>query len=176
MQKTKDVPVRGRTVRLGLIDAADGSWILGRIQTKLRDARAARAEQPSPQQRAPEALSSQAPGVAAAAVDPAKLRDEAMNSMAAFLIEQSTRTEIRELMDCMLAKCAVMEEMAGTAIAVPFRDVEGRWLPKLIEESDGPTILEVVKAAIAYNVLPYFTAPGSTESDSNSGASSQPAS
>jgi hypothetical protein len=166
-----DVTVRGARYRIGLLDAADGSWIRLTLSTKLRERRIAEAiaasQSPAPPQAvvqpvndgtAPDAQQKPTAAELAAQMTP----EQGFRMTATFLVEQLDRAQLKEVTALCMAVCAKYEILAGQEVAVAIMTETGVWLrPEL--KTDGPTCLELTTEAIAFNIAPFFTGAGSSD-------------
>ena len=81
---------------------------------------------------------------------------------AQFLAEQLTRSEYSEMQSLCLSVCGRYSNKTGSSISMPILLPNGAWaIPEL--EYDGPTVLQLTKETLAFNIAPFFPAAGSVE-------------
>lgn len=163
----KDITIGEHQYRIGRLRAADGSWIFTTFVQRYRaftDAQqqAAKAQQPDDRFE-----SDPKPAIDTTNVDP----EVGFAMTAQFLIEQLSRAELAEVESICLGSCGRYSDRTGTRVALPILFGDGRYaVPDL--EYDGPAILELTKAAIAFNIAPYFPGAGSSGAANPATASS----
>lgn len=148
----KDVTIGAFDYRVGQMKAADGSWIYSLFVKRYREFRIAQMqESPTTTEETP-ASDSPAPAMPTPEVG--------FRMSAEFLIEQLSRAELAEVQAMCLESCGRYNDASGTAKSYPILMSDGRYaIPEL--ERDGPTVLELTKESIAFNIAPYFPGAGS---------------
>ena len=143
----KDIQIGESTYRVGRMKAADGSWIATTFAKRYREYREAN---PFPE-----------PDPNAAPADPVPAELGYMLS-AQFLAEQLTRSEYLEMQSLCLSACGRYSNKTGSPIPMPIMLSNSTWaIPEL--EYDGPTVLQLTKETLAFNIAPFFPAAGSVE-------------
>ena len=145
----KDVPIRGAKYRIDRMTAADGAWLLA-LFTERYSARKA-LEGAGKIQREPTEAEIEAAEKAQKAIDP----DARALMMANFLLTQLKRAEIAEVQLACLSVCSKYEDKTGTVLPMPLLDGTRFLYPEL--ERDGPTVLELTREVLAFNLSPYFS-------------------
>ena len=140
----KDTTIGDNQYRIGLLKAADGGWI---FSTFVKRYRAYKEAQPDTAEQIE---------TIAAPVDP----EVGFAATAEFLVEQLGRGELAEVQALCLGVCGRYDSRLGSPIAKPILFADGRYaIPDL--EFDAPTVLELTKRCIAFNIAPFFPAAGS---------------
>jgi len=153
----KDTTIGDNQYRIGQLKAADGSWI---FSTFVKRYRAYKEAQPETDAQ---------PETIVAPVDP----EVGFAVTAAFLVEQLGRGELAEVQTLCLSVCGRYDSRLGSPIAKPILFADGRYaIPDL--EFDAPTVLELTKQCIAFNIAPFFPAAGSNVNQNPALDSSQP--
>ena len=143
----KDIQIGETIYRVGRMKAADGSWIATTFAKRYREYREANPF-PEPDPNAPPA-------------DPVPVELGYMLS-AQFLAEQLTRSEYSEMQSLCLSVCGRYSNKTGSPIPMPIMLSNSTWaIPEL--EYDGPTVLQLTKETLAFNIAPFFPAAGSVE-------------
>ena len=143
----KDIQIGEFSYRIGRMKASDGSWIAMTFAKRYREYREANPF--------PENESNAAPS------DPVPAELGYMLS-AQFLAEQLSRAEFLEMQMLCLSVCGRYSDKTGTLIPMPILLPNSAWaIPEL--EYDGPTILQLTKETLAFNIAPFFPGAGSTE-------------
>ena len=150
-QDHKDVTIGDSLYRIGLLKAADGSWI---YSTFVKRYRAYQETQP-----APIPLPSDAPPAPDVPVE------AGLAMTASFLTEQLSRTELAEVQNICLSVCGKYSSATGNPVAMPILLSDGRFSSPDMAY-DGPTVLELTKQSIAFNIAPFFPGAGSSGSTS----------
>ena len=152
----KDITIGDQQYRIGQMTAADGSWIRLTFVKRYRAYLATIT--PTDQEAASEA--------------PTITPEQGFAMTANFLLEQLTREELAEVQRMSLAVCGRYSVKTGTPIAMPIFMSDGRYaIPDL--EFDGPTVLQLTQETVAFNIAPFFTAAGSSQTPATAD-SSQP--
>ncbi len=154
----KDVVIGENQYSIGLMSAADGSWIFSTFVKRYRTF----------QESQPAAVQVQSTGDV-----PAVPPEVGFAMTAQFLIEQLSREELAEVQKMCLATCGRYSTKTGIPIAMPILFKDGRFAASDLEH-DGPTVLELTKQSIAFNIAPFFPAAGSSETQMPAPDSSQP--
>jgi hypothetical protein len=158
-QAFKDVLINGQQYRIGLLKAADGSWIKMVFTRRYREYMETQEPQPAPDPSAPPAPQ----------VDP----ELGFAMTAGFIIEHLSRAEMAEVQALCLSVCGRYDSRLGSPIAKPILFPDGRWaIPEL--EYDAPTVLELTQNCIAFNIAPFFPAASSSSAQTPAADSSQP--
>lgn len=148
----KDVTIGEHQYRVGRLKAADGSWIFTTFVQRYRAFTDAQLQAAKPAADEFE----EKPAIAVPDVNP----EIGFAMTAQFLVEQLTRAELAEVETICISSCGRYSDRTGTRVALPIIFPDGRYaIPDL--EFDGPAILELTKAAIAFNIAPYFPGAGS---------------
>jgi hypothetical protein len=160
----KDVPVADAMYRIGRLTAADGSWISVMLTEKLRGAREAEAKSmlatPTTATRveAPPAATEE-PAGSAAPVIPQMTIDEGMMMTASFLVTKLNRAELADVQMMCVQACSKMEPVGDTMQPMPLIVNGNQWVdPEM--EYDGPTVLQLTKEVLAFNIVRFFHAAG----------------
>ncbi len=152
----KDVTIGEHQYRVGRLTAVDGSWIFTTFVQRYRAFTDAHLEGSASRAEDGRFAEDPKPAIDTAGVDP----EQGFAMTAQFLIEQLTRAELAEVQTICLGSCGRYSDRTGTRVAMPIIFGDGRYaIPDL--EYDGPAILELTKAAIAFNIAPYFPGAGS---------------
>ena len=139
----KDTTIGENQYRIGQLKAADGGWI---FSTFVKRYRAYIDAQPETDEK---------PDTEAKPVD----AEVGFAVTAAFLVEQLGRGELAEVQTLCLGVCGRYDSRLGSPIAKPILFADGRYaIPDL--EFDAPTMLELTKQCIAFNISPFFPAAG----------------
>lgn len=153
-QHHKDESIGGTMYRIGKLSATDGAWVAILLTAKMREAAQKEAEKaPKPSKRIKASTEPPAP-----VATPIISYEEGMMMSATFLVAQLSRTELAEVQAMCLARCFIVEEMAGVPVPVAVRNEMGHWANEDLE-MDGPVILELTKRSLAFNIAPFFPAP-----------------
>lgn len=159
----KDVTIGVSDYRVGQMKAADGSWIYSLFVKRYREFRLAQMQEAPAVVAQPLAVDAPVPEVPTPEVG--------FRMSAEFLIEQLSRTELAEVQTLCLESCGRYNDATGTPKSYPILMADKRFaIPEL--ERDGPTVLELTKESIAFNIAPYF--PGAGSGGTTSPASSSP--
>jgi hypothetical protein len=143
----KDIQIGEFSYRVGRMKAADGSWIATTFAKRYREYREAN---PFPE-----------PDPNAAPSEPVPAELGYMLS-AQFLAEQLSRSEFSEMQSLCISACSRYSNKTGTQVPMPIFLPNGAWaIPEL--EYDGPTILQLTKETLAFNIAPFFPGAGSAE-------------
>lgn len=158
----KDVPVADVMYRIGRLTAADGGWISVMLTEKVRSAREAEARAmlatPTTANRVEAPAPEQVAGSAAPAIPQMSL-DDGMLMTATFLISKLNRTELADVQMMCVQACSKMEAVADTMQPMPLIVNGNQWVdPEM--EYDGPTVLELTKQVLAFNIVRFFHAAG----------------
>lgn len=160
----KDVPLGDQTYRIGKLEAADGSWIFSTFTKRYRaymEAQPAAVAQTQPEEGdAPATAASIAPEVG-------------FMLTAAFLTEQLSRQELAEVQNLCLSACGRYSDRTGSPVAMPILMTDGRFAIAELRY-DGPTVLELTRQSIAFNIAPFFPGAGSSGQTTSADTSSQP--
>jgi hypothetical protein len=141
----KDVQIGESSYRIGRMKAADGSWIATTFAKRYREYREAN---PFPESD---------PNAEPTTPVPAEL---GYMLSAQFLAEQLSRTEYTEMQTLCLSVCGRYSNKTGSPLSLPILLPNGAWaIPEL--EYDGPTILQLTKETLAFNIAPFFPGAGS---------------
>ena len=153
----KDTTIGDNQYRIGQLKAADGGWIFSTFVKRYRAYKEAQPDTEAQQE------------IVAAPVDP----EVGFAVTAAFLVEQLGRGELAEVQTLCLGVCGRYDSRLGSPIAKPILFADGRYaIPDL--EFDAPTVLELTKQCIAFNIAPFFPAAGLNANQSPALDSSQP--
>jgi len=145
----KDIQIGESSYRVGRMKAADGSWIATTFAKRYREYREAN---PFPEP------------VIDLNAEPSEPVPAELGYLlsAQFLAEQLSRTEFTEMQSLCLSVCGRYSVKTGTPIPMPILFPNSSWaIPEL--EYDGPTILQLTKESLAFNIAPFFPGAGSVE-------------
>lgn len=155
MKMHKDVEVGGQRYKIGRLPAKDGSWIIVMLQAKMRAQRALSVQVEQPELGGPSPESEEQ--VRTKAQD--LTMEEGMLMTATFLIAQLDRESLEQIMYMCLAYVKHYEEVAGQLCEMPVMVGGDRWAIAELEY-DGPSVLELTKQSLAFNIAPFMTAGG----------------
>jgi hypothetical protein len=94
-----------------------------------------------------------------------KAREQVMITTAIFLVAQLSRKELKDVQAVCLESCSVIELMASAEVPFPIME-DGIWKRRELE-FDGPTVLQLTKESLAFNVSPFFSGTGADGTTAN---------
>jgi hypothetical protein len=153
--KYKDTTINGVKYRLGRMSAGDGSWIALLLTEKIRKAREAEGRREMTAKDVEKAVED------AKGVD----KEQVMITTAIFLVAQLSRKELKDVQAVCLESCSVIELMASAEVPFPIME-DGIWKRRELE-FDGPTVLQLTKESLAFNVSPFFSGTGADGTTAN---------
>lgn len=151
MEQVKSVAINGVEYRVGRLKAQDGGWVTVMLTSKMREQAEREQAAATSKRKAKTKEEESAPPLS---------YEDGMMMTAAFLIAQLGRAELAEVQAMCLARCFQRQEQAGTLVDMPVYQ-DGRWLVTELEY-DAPTVLELTKHSLAFNIAPFFPAPASS--------------
>lgn len=154
----KEETINGMEFHIHRLPADVGAWITVLLTAKMRAQREAEAAVPAKPARGAKAKAEKDAAANAEAVSNMDY-EAGMYMTASFLVGNLTRQEMTEIQSLCMESVRRIESQAGKMLPMPIFE-QGRWFADDLEY-DGPTVLELMKRVLAFNIAPFFPAPAS---------------